>query len=81
MTLLEMSAEYRESGEKCRRRVRELNAILSTEVMGETERLLLRRRVSILSTMARDAIAISRYLENYYGGKKINAKTDDGDRL
>jgi hypothetical protein len=81
MTLLEMSAEYRESGEKCRCRVRELNTILSTEAMGETERLLLRRRVSILSTMARDAIAISRYLENYYGGKKRNAEADDGDRL
>ena len=81
MTLLEMASEYRESGEKCRQRVKELNTILSTEVMGETERLLLRRRVSILSTMARDAIGISRYLDNYYGGKKRNAKADDGNRL
>jgi len=78
MTLSKMAKEYRESGEKCRSRVKELTTILETEYMSETERILMRRRVSVLSTMARDAIAISRYLENYYGEKRRAANANDG---
>lgn len=81
MTLYELAVEYRESGERCRRRVRELQDELDREAMGETERLLLRRRISVLSAMERDAIATSRYLEHYYGRNKGDVKADDGGRL
>lgn len=69
MTLTELSAQYRESGEKCRRRVEELRLILETEPMSETERLILRRRIYIIAGMARQTIATSNYLKNYYGGR------------
>ena len=68
MTLTELSVQYRESGEKCRRRVEELLLELRTQPMSETERLLLRRRIYILSTMAKQTIATGRYLGRYYGG-------------
>lgn len=70
MTLNELSAQYRQSGEACRIRMRELETKLETEPMGETERLRLRRRIYIVGTMAQDAIATSRYLECYYGDDK-----------
>lgn len=61
-----MAAEYRVSGEKCRDRVRELREKVKTHDMTESEKLLLRRRITMLSAMARDAVAISKYLESYY---------------
>ena len=70
MTLSELSKEYRESGQKCRQRVDELRLVLDTEPMSETERLILRRRIYILETMARQTIATSNYLKNYYGGRR-----------
>lgn len=70
MTLLQLSSEYRKSGELCRRRQEELSLKLEREELCETDRLRLRRRIYILGTMARDSIATSRYLENYYGDDK-----------
>lgn len=67
MTLNEMSYEYRKTGELCRTRLEELNDRLEHEKMCEMERLRLRRKAYMLSVMARDAIATSRYLGNYYG--------------
>ena len=43
---------------------------LEREELCETDRLRLRRRIYILAAMARDSIATSRYLENYYGDDK-----------
>lgn len=74
MTVAELSGEYRESGELCRMRVQELEAKLKKEKLCETEKLRLRRKIYMLSTMARDAIATSRYLENYYGDEKNERK-------
>lgn len=34
------------------------------------DKMRLRRKISMLTNMARDAIATSRYLENYYGDEK-----------
>ncbi len=67
MTLTELSHEYRESGLLCRERMKELNQKLETEKLGSTEQMRIRRRIATLSTMARDTIATSKYLENYYG--------------
>jgi len=74
MNLSELSDEYRESGEKCRVRSAELQKLLRTKEMSETERLILRRRIYIISAMARESIATSNYLRGYYGGRE-NAGT------
>lgn len=66
MKLIELSAEYNESALLCRRRIAELNRTLSDEPMCEIDRLRLRRRIAILTSMMRDTLAVSRYLENYY---------------
>ena len=65
MDLLNLSVQYRDSGEKIRVRVRQLQAEVD-KPMSETERLALRRRIVILSSMARETIAISNYLQRYY---------------
>lgn len=75
MTLTEMSAEYRQSGELLRARLAELNTKLENGKMCEMERLRLRRKTSMLEGMLRDTVAISNYLENYYGGR-INERKE-----
>lgn len=70
MDLKELAVLYRESGNKCRVRLLELEEYLETGAMSKTERLRLRREVCILGGMARDVIAISNYLENYYERKE-----------
>jgi len=67
MKISELSAEYRDSAMLCRGRIKELNLKLEGEPMCEIDRLRLRRRIAILTSMMRDTIAVSRYLENYYG--------------
>ena len=67
MKISELSAEYRDSAMLCRGRIKELNLKLECEPMCEIDRMRMRRRVCILTGMMRDAMAISRYLENYYG--------------
>ena len=66
MDLKTMALEYAAGGQACRKRAEELRRRLSQEESGEMEKLRLRRRIQILTTMARDSIAISRYLERYY---------------
>jgi len=66
MKLIELSAQYRESGEACRRRVNELGARLREDSLSEMEKLLLRRRIAILTSMANDAMALSSYMAGYY---------------
>lgn len=65
MDLLNLSVQYRESGEQLRGRVRQLREEVD-KPMSETDRLALRRRIVILSSMAREAIATSNYLRQYY---------------
>lgn len=74
MTLTELSVEYRHSGELCRVRLTELNERLEHEEMCEMDKLRLRRKACMLESMLRDAMAISHYLENYYGGDKNDRK-------
>lgn len=67
MKLIELSAEYNESAQALKRRIAELSRQLNDEPMCEIDRLRLRRRIAILTSMMRDTLAVSRYLENYYG--------------
>ena len=68
MDLKTMAVEYAAGGQACRKRAEELRQRLCLEGPGEMEKLRLRRRIQILTTMARDSIATSRYLERYYDG-------------
>lgn len=66
MKLIELSTEYNDSAQLCRVRIAELNRELNEEPMCEIDRLRLRRRIAVLTSMMRDTLAVSRYLENYY---------------
>ena len=74
MTLMQLSSEYKKSGELCRQRQEELSLRLECANLCETDKLRLRRRIYVLGVMARDSIATSRYLENYYGDDKNAGK-------
>ena len=67
MQLKELSAEYRRTGERCRATLREQRRLLSRPGLPEGERIVLHRRVTLLTAMTREAIATAIYLDNYYG--------------
>ncbi len=67
MSLYALGEEYQAAARALRERIRELRESTDESVLTETERVLLRRRLSTLITMARDASATGRYLKNYYG--------------
>ena len=67
MNMAELSEEYRDSAARCRDRARALRAWLNGEALTQTERMLLKRRINMLSEMAADAGAIAKYLRRYYG--------------
>lgn len=66
MTLELLSEQYKASGQACKQRARALEAALEDPDITETERMLLRRRVCILMSMARDALETAGYLKHYY---------------
>lgn len=72
MTLNELSKQYRESGELCRRRALELTDFMRSTNQPESQKLVLQRRISVITTMARDAIATSNMLARYYDGSGGN---------
>ena len=74
MKLFELAKEYRISGEMCRKRAKELNKIIKNRRLNESEKLMLRRRITILSAMARETIETANKLADYYG--RSNKKDD-----
>ena len=66
LKLIELSREYRISGELCRGRMREIKCELENGIVTGSERLVLQRRLTILSAMARDTIELSNKLSRYY---------------
>ena len=70
MILIELAAEYRRGAAQIKARLNELGAELKSGNLSETEKLLLRGRIRLLSSMARDMTDTARYMERYYGGKK-----------
>ncbi|HHU21907.1 MAG TPA: hypothetical protein GXZ52_00570 [Clostridiales bacterium] len=77
MNLDMLSKEYRECGEKCRAKLKQLEQEIVSDKLTESQRLILRRKLTILSDMARETIAISNYLKHYYQGA---CKYDDEKR-
>ena len=67
MNLKELSAEYRKSGLACKNRADRLKPLLQSPEICEMERLRLRRRIYMLESMGREALATAKYLINYYG--------------
>jgi len=81
MDLTELAAQYRKSGELCRERCVELARSLKYDELSETQRLLLRRRITVVASMAREAIATSNYLARYYThsrGRRVTYKPRRG---
>lgn len=70
MKLAELSLQYRASGEAIRARVALLEQGLKQGHMSETEKLLLRRRITILTSMYRETLETSNYLARYYSNRK-----------
>lgn len=70
MTLRELSEEYRQGANAVKQRVKELEAALHDPELTETQRLALRQRICILTSIYRDAVATARYLHNYYNGEE-----------
>jgi len=72
MKLSELAKEYRISGEKCRKRAKELNALIQNGSLSESEKLMLRRRLTIITAMARETIETANKLAGYYGRRDRN---------
>ena len=71
--LLELSAQYRETGLACRAKLREQKARLS-KGCGWVQELELRQQITMLTAMSRDCIAISNYLKDYHERRKRHGK-------
>lgn len=71
MSLKELAEQYRETSAKCKAGLRVLKERVNDESIGETERLILRRKCTILEGMARETAAIAKYLGNYYGSDGV----------
>ena len=67
MKLTELSLQYRETGERCRILLKAQRRALCAPELTEAERLLIRRRITLLSAMLRENIETAIYLEKYYG--------------
>jgi len=72
MSLKELSSQYRRSGELCRGYARRLEGRIAREPMSRKQLLELRRELAIVSSMAREAIATSNYLERYYDRRGVH---------
>ncbi len=66
-----MAEQYRDSSERCKAGLKALRERINDLSVSETERLILRRKYTILEGMARETAAISKYLANYYGGDDV----------
>lgn len=64
--ILELSAQYRNSGLSCRKKLKEMNARLKNDRLRPEEAIELRRNITMLTAMTRDCIAISNYLRQYH---------------
>lgn len=76
MELKQLGMEYRSSARACRERAAQLRLGLSREQQTPSDCIALRRRISMLEEMARQASAIGRYLINYYGEEVFKDGTD-----
>ena len=68
MNLEELSLQYRETGERCRRLLAAQRKELAREDITEAQRQLIRRRITMLTAMLRENIELAIRLEKYYGG-------------
>ncbi len=64
-TLLELSAQYRASGNACKARLREMTSKLEKEKLRPEEQIRLRREITIVTAMTRDCLATANYLKRY----------------
>ncbi|MDO4750405.1 MAG: hypothetical protein Q4A39_06170 [Eubacteriales bacterium] len=77
MTIQELGLSYLENSRICRARWHELHERLKNEELRECDRLLLRRRLTILQAMADETHAIGQYLRDYYHDEELAHETTD----
>ena len=80
MKVTELAGEYKAAGQRCRERAAELRGNLNAKEMSESERIELRRRISVLDCMGRDAMATGKYLAHYYEGGTNHGQLCQKDR-
>ena len=71
MNLSELSLQYRETGERCRRLLAVQRKELEREDVTEAQRQIIRRRITMLTAMLRENIELAIRLEKYYGGNGL----------
>lgn len=76
MDMKELAKQYRQSAAACRSRAAELAGTLDGNELSAGETMALRRRISMLRTMAAETASTARYLENYYERKSGNDSRD-----
>ena len=80
MKVTELAGEYKAAGLRCRERAAELRVRLKTAPMTDSERIELRRRISVLDSMGREAMATGKYLAHYYEGGSSDGQHFKKDR-
>ena len=81
MTLNQLAKTYEDSSALLKQRCAELRGRLLQENLSETEKLRLRRRIAVLSDMAREAGSLARYLDDYYEGADVYANQSEGNGI
>lgn len=76
MDMKELAKQYRDGAAACRERAAELAKALGDHAASGSETMALRRRISILRTMAAETASTARYLENYYERKDNDEQRD-----
>jgi len=63
--LIELAAEYRVCGLACKEALKKLSVRLHSENLREEETIEIRRRITLVTAMARECLATSNYLKKY----------------
>lgn len=69
--LIELAAEYRKCGVACKKTLATLAERLKKENLKPEEEIETRRRITLVTAMARECLATSNYLVKYYERRQI----------
>ncbi|MDR0951464.1 MAG: hypothetical protein LBM18_00875 [Oscillospiraceae bacterium] len=70
--LIDLAVEYRASGERCKSVLRQLKSRLKNGQLRSEEELELRRRITLVTAMARECLATANYLRRYHERRQSN---------
>ena len=69
--LIELAAEYRVCGLACKEVLKKLSVRLCSENLREEETIEIRRRITLVTAMARECLATSNYLKKYDERRRV----------